>query len=534
MSETRRTPYQKGITLEEARAGARAALATLEWECNTEADRALEEARSVIRAPGAVTITAEVERAADHDTSYRSSIMPHAAAHSSFNPHRLVFHRHGTPADEHAPDNLFLSYDMNNPSTDVPDGHDMADSFSPRKRIKHADRLGRESNDSSSLATTSAFNGFGSTLQYAATGNFQYEERNIDPALRSRMPTPNYGGPGYFPDPHPNVDASLRGHANNDSSIGYYNSDDVPAASALPARFAAQYVSPYTSGSERYYGATGYPHGRGRHVGELVPGTIAMPPAPSQHVEDPDNFYPELPQGDEQSYCYPELTTQQSLAGQTTSNFGGSSIYRSVGSEEQQLASDEYLEPEQYWRYLEESSTNKYMDSNNQQTQPASMHRGGMFGPPGSDTSKTMASRKTAHKWTEPVERVERVDNKGYKRGPKRTFGSLYGKDGKLPAPVEHYRDYMNGLREMNGKLAGSQLAPSPCRDCAMNGLTCRILPRDGDHGQVFTKMRKPWRNHEVSNYVVCGNCWAAAGAPQSCSFWFRPAGKERPARRNK
>src|SRR6202035_3743131 len=58
-------------------------------------------------------------------------------------------------------------------------------------------------------------------------------------------------------------------------------------------RFATGYTSPYTRGSVRYSGDTGYPHGRRGTVGELIPGHMATTTAPSPYAEPPSYICPE-------------------------------------------------------------------------------------------------------------------------------------------------------------------------------------------------------------------------------------------------
>jgi hypothetical protein len=634
MSEQKRTPYQKGLTLEKAREEARAIRAALEEtnaensalraalaEAHAENRVALEEARSgaLTSAPSHVAAATEVNldgidpnieplellAILQRLESGQTTNTPQGIAEYSFNPHNVVYNSAGTQqmaTVEQAPAGLSSSYNGNAPSTNVLASHDTAMPAETRRNKKRAARAGRDRNHPGGLAGPHPTNYYTSTnsgghagihpanyvnstnsggfagthpadysnsaMEYpGTTGNFSYEDANIDPRLRSRFPTPNYRGPGYFPEPHQNNNPAPRAPVNNNdnsnSSSGYFNSSGVQVS----PRFATEYESPYTNGSVRYFGATGYPHGRGRAaVGDLVPGSVVI-------TSDPSSLTSSL------SHGYPEPHQHEDSDGGNVLTTGGLGNIEQMSETHRKLAQAEYLNPNEYWEwlnricpelannYLAEVFPEHRMDAPEQVTQNPHMDHGGMiqqrrnfpeqvtqaphmgygsmiqqqtdFPEQVTQASHTYhggtvqqqefaPKEKMPPKKTDPNQ-TQKVDYRGRKTYV-RKCGSLYDKNGHLPLPIQHYRDYMNGVREINGRLAEPFLAPQPCTACAVNGFACMRLTSEGDLGKVFTKMRRPWRDQEVSNYIVCANCWRQS-APQSCSFWRRPEGKEEPPR---
>jgi hypothetical protein len=651
MSEQKRTPYQKGLTLEEAHEEAQAIRAALEEtnaensalraalaEAHAENRAALEDARSgaLTSAPNNVAAATEVNLDGIDPNIEPSELLatlqrlesgqttntPQGIAEHSFNPRNVAYNSPGIQqmaAVKQAPAGLSSSYNGNAPSTNVQVNRDIATPAETRRSKKRAARAERDRNRPTGLAGTHPANyspstntgglagphpanyynstnsgghagihlanyvnsnnsgGFAGTYpaDYSnctmecpgTTGNFPYEDANIDPRLRSHFPTPNYGGPGYFPELHQNNNSAPRAPVNNNdnsnSSNGYFNLSGVQVS----PRFATEYESPYTNGSARYFGATGYPHGRGRAaVGDLVPGSVVRTSDPSTFTPSPSHGYPE-PHQHEHSDGGNVLTT------------GGSDNFEQMSETHRELARAEYLNPDEYWKWLNRicpELANNYpaevfpeqqMDSPEQVTQNPHMGHGGMIQqqidfPEQVTQAPHMGHGGMIQQQIDFLERVTQAPHTYHggmvqqqefapeeKMLPKKTdqnqtqkvdyrtrktyvrkCGSLYNKNGHLPLPIQHYRDYMNGVREINGRFAEPFLAPRACTACAANGLACMRLTSEGDLGKVFTKMRRPWRDQEVSNYIVCANCWRQS-APQSCSFWRRPEGKEEPPR---
>lgn len=567
---------------------------------------ALEETHSDTRAPAAANGAAKVEDTPNFDETPMtaeemaislvgyaprspSSSAPPVVTRPVFTPHCSLFRPYGNeqiPAAKHAPSRLSSFEDMTPPSSGVSVGPTVPESFDADTGNNHADGLGRDINHSGNLTTTSPTSAFGSSVRYAAAPSyFPEDEQDIHSALRSGVATPNYAGPpGYFPDDEENIHPALRSGVvtpnyaappggflddeqntypalrtpkrrqavgypvGNNNVGGYFDSNGVHVASVIPACFSTDYVSPYIRGSVHYFGATGYPHGRGSNVGDLVPGRIRLTSASSSYAEhasensssgllgnidvngvyeNPVNsVYPETYQ-EGQSYGGHSFTTQGPHTDTAPSSVGDYNGYQRMAPTQQQMASKQCMDPKQYLALLQQMTPNQYVCHDSiWPHQGIDSYQNVAPHPPGTKPNSVNSKPK-------PKKYVKRVDNRVYKRGQKKTYGSLYNEDGKLPFPISHYREYMNGSREMNGKLAESQLAPIPCSACAVRGLTCSVLSREGDHGKVFTRMRRPWHNQEVSNYIVCGNCWNQMGSPQTCSFWRRPEGKEIPPTRH-
>lgn len=530
-------PYTAGITLEEVLSGTRtfcAANVPAGVDDTTEVDEPPMTAEEM-----AIAMTGYAPR---NSSSSAPPIVPRPV----FNPHHLEFRHHGNkkmPAAVHGPGTLSASDDTTSPSS-MSVGLTVAESFGVGTDNNHANDIGRDINHSGSLVISASANAFVSSyVEHGASPGYFPDEENTDPAL----PVHTADHPGDFPYEQQNNDPVLDDpvttpngsqHVNypvgNANLSGYFDSNGTFVANPIPARFLTDYVSPYTCDSLRYFGATGYPHGRGRNVGELDPGCMTPIFATSSYAEhtsdniginggyeDPVNsIYPEPPT-DEQCYGGHSFTTQGPFNNTAPSNFGDYNGY-------QQMTSEQYMDPNQHLAHLPPMAPRQYTAAHNNIS-----HNQGF------DSFQNMASSPQAVKWSAKNAKakrkpyVKRVDNKEYQKGPKKSFGTLYNEKGKLHFPIQHYREYMNGVREMNGHFAESTLALVPCHACAMGGLTCSVLSREGDHGKVFTRMRRPWHNQEVSNYIVCGNCWNQMGSPQTCTFWRRPEGKEIPALRH-
>lgn len=464
------SPYTAGITLEEALSGARALRAenvAAEVEDTTDVDEAIMTAEEM-----AIAMAGYAPR------------RPSTAAPPVVARPGLVFDPNGKkqmPTTKHGPDRFTASDDTTPPSSNMLVGHTVAESFGAGTCNNYADDLGRDINHSGSSITT------------------------------------------------PNGRQSVNYPVGNATLSGYFDSNATFVANPILPRFQTDYESPYTCGSVRYFGATGYPHGPDLDVGELNPGRMTPTSAPTSYAEhasnnidvnggygDPvDSIYPD-PESATTASSYVNrsfsFTTQGHFAVTTPSNFGDYNGY-------QQMASEQYTDHNNYLAHPEQMFSNQYTDTPQPMAGPQQM---APIQYQGADNAK--AKRK-------PRVEVDRGTTKAGnpKKIYKKTFGTLYNERGKLPFPIQHYREYMNGTREMNGQFAESTLAPIPCNACAERGLTCTVLSREGDHGKVFSRMRKPWHNQQVSNYIVCGNCWNRGGTPQTCSFWRRPEGKEIP-----
>jgi hypothetical protein len=513
-------PYTAGITLEEALSGARAL-------CAANVPAGVDDTTEVDEPP--MTAEEMAIAMAGYAPRNSSSSAPPVVARSVFNLRRPVFRRHGNkkmPAAEHGPGGLSADDDATSPSS-MSVGLAVAESFGAGIDNNHANDIGRDINHSGSLVISASANAFvSSCVEHGASpgyfpDDYPYELQNNDSAL---------GGPITAPNGRQHVNYPV-GNAN---LSGYFDSNGAFVANPVPARFLTDYLSPYTRGSIRFFGATGYSHGRGQNVGELDPGRMTPISATSSYAEhDSDNIdvnggyedpvnsiYPEPPT-DEQCYGGHSFTTQGPFANTVSSSFGDYNGY-------QQVTSEQYTDPNQYLAHLPPMAPKQYTAAHNNISRNQ-----------GFDSFQNMASNPQAVKSTAKNAKAKRkpyakrVDNKEYQKGPKKSYGTLYNENGKLHFPIQHYREYMNGVREMNGHFAESTLAPVPCYACAVGGLTCSVLSRGGDHGKVFTRMRRPWHNQEVSNYIVCGNCWNQMGSPQTCSFWRRPKGKEIPPLRH-
>jgi hypothetical protein len=491
---------------------------------------ALEEAHSGgTRAPAAANGAAEVEDTPNVDEPPMtaeemaislvgfaprspSSSAPPVVTRPVFTPHCSLFRPHGNeqiPAAKHAPSRLSSSEDMTPPSSGVSVGPAVPESFGADTGNNHADGLGRDINHSGNLTTTFPASAFGSSVRYAAAPSyFPEDEQDIHSALRSGVATPNYAAPpGYFPDDEENIHPALR------SGVV------TPNYAAPPGGFLDDEQNIYPAlRTPKHRQAVGYPVGNNNVGGYFDSNGV---------YENPVNsVYPELYQ-EGQSYGEHSFTTQGPHTDTAPSSVGDYNGYQRMAPTEQQMASGQCMDPNQYLAPLQQMTPNQYVGHDSiWPHQGIDSYQNVAPHPPGTKPNSVNAKPK-------PKKYVKRVDNRVYKRGQKKTYGSLYNEDGKLPFPISHYREYMNGSREMNGKLAESQLAPIPCSACAVRGLTCSVLSREGDHGKVFTRMRRPWHNQEVSNYIVCGNCWNQMGSPQTCSFWRRPEGKEVPPTRH-
>jgi hypothetical protein len=523
------SPYAAGITLEEALAGARALRAenvAAEVEHNIDIDEEImteEEMATVM---------------ADYAPRKPSTSAPPVVARPKFNPRRLVFRSQGKEqmlTTKHGPDGLSAFDNTAPPSSTISFGHAVAQSFSAGTGKNHADDLGQDTDHSGSLAISAAANAVVSSYVGHASshGYLADEEENVDSSLGGPVGThpgnypyeqlkndPAFGGPFTTPNGRQSVNYPV----GNAILSGYFDPNGAFVVNYIPARFQTDYVSPYTHGSVRYFDATGYPHGRGLEVGELNPGHMTTTSAPSSYAEHASNnidvnggyedienpFYPD-PETNTTALSYVAHSfspaTQGQFADTTPSNFGDY-----IG--QQQMGSEQYTDHNNYLAHPEQLVSNLYTGTPQPMASPQQMA-----------PIQYQAKRK-------PREKVDKETTKAGKPQKiyKKTFGTLYNEQGKLRFPIQHYREYMNGLREMNGQFAESTLAPIPCQACTERGLTCSVLSREGDHGKVFTRMRKPWHNQQVSNYIVCGNCWGQAGTPQTCSFWRRPEGKEIPA----
>jgi len=180
-----------------------------------------------------------------------------------------------------------------------------------------------------------------STIGYAEDiGNFSYED-----SRSNRFQAPNYGGPGYFPDPYQNARRAPHGPASQQNSNSSSNGSSISTNLRVSPRFAVEYQSPYTEGST-YFGAKGYPHGRGGRgnadVGDFIPGTMVGSSRSNTDARpSPSSYYPEPPRN------------EQSNDGNGRAR-GDSSTDGDMSQTHMELLQEEYLNPGAYWAWLME------------------------------------------------------------------------------------------------------------------------------------------------------------------------------------
>lgn len=437
MSGQKRTPYQKGLTLEEAREETRAQRAaldviaqednadinaicaeTIEGRAENRALRAVLEMSNTVNQVNLPTLAALQEAqlnapasATNHvadeaedmlslkihpdmkaselltmlerlESGKKTTTRPPIIPRSALQPRpRLVLRSFGLK--QKATRQKLLagstpSYSRDDSPTNVLVGNDVEASAKIRRRKKQAARAGRDSERPPGLAGTHPSNyklaakprGLGevqpaserrftnsggpgetqpayhanTTMTDAdTTDGFPYEATNIDPRLTGYFPTPNYGGPGYFPEPSRNVNSAATGHAGstsiNRSSNAHFNSSGVPVS----PRFAIEYQSPYTQGSDRYFGAKGYLHGRGGRgnggLSDLIPGTMVGTSSPSTYAPSPSSDNP-------RPYQQEQSNTGNRLPIDHPAN------YEKKVDVEKEEDLDEYLNSDDYWLYL--------------------------------------------------------------------------------------------------------------------------------------------------------------------------------------
>lgn len=540
MSDMNTNPYLVGITLEEALSDTRApAVSNAAGEAEYSSD---------VDEPPMTAAEMAIALAAYAPRNQSSSAPPDVTRPAFGAPSdRFSFALAFRPAPgnrqvlaaEHALGGWSSSDDMTPPSSGMLVGPAVAEASGAGTGNNKADGLDRDTNHSGGLAMSPGANTFASsTIGYTTPlGYFGDDEQNNDPALHVRLANPNRSQPVGLP-----VDNATYG--------GYFDSNGVHIANAVPARFFTDFASPYVGDSDT---RTCPPclDTSGCHMESFVPGLSTLTSIPSlyarhssekssgdlfsnidvngTHIDPVNSAYPD-PYKVEPSYGGRWFTSQGPFGDTAPYSLGDYNGYQHVAPTQQHIALDQFVNPNQDMaRTQQHLASDQYMDPNQNLDHLQQIAPNQYMGP-----NQHMADHQgmAPHRNIAPHPVIAKDKSKGFQQRVykgKKTFGTLYDENGRLPFPTRHYNEYMNGTREMNGKLAESQLAPIPCRDCARNGLTCSVLSREGDHGKVFTRMRKPWRNQVVSNYIVCGNCWKRAGSPQTCSFWRRPEGKETP-----